>query len=102
MYSVSFWRARIEPVEVGRLTAKTACVITKSGGFSREHLRTRCGGIFATWEEAHAALLANAERELNNAGLALQQAQGRHGNIVGMKKPCYNTETPPAPNPNEY
>ena len=40
-----------------------------------------------TWAEAHAALLAMAERELAAARLQLARAQGDHGRIKGMKPP---------------
>ena len=102
MYCARYWLVKIEEVEVARLTAKTACVVTKSGGLIRHHLHTENSGIFPTWEQAHAALLIRAEARLNAARLQLQRAQGEHGNIVGMERPCYNTETPTAPNPNEH
>lgn len=87
MYSIRYTSVNIEPKQVGRLTAKTACVINRDGTFHREHLRTESGGLYPTWEEAHAALLANAEQELSTARLYLQRVQGKVGNIKGMKKP---------------
>lgn len=87
MYSARYSWAKIEPKQVTRLTTKTACVVNSDGTFFREHLRTKDGGLYPTWEEAHAALLANAERELTAARLHLQQAQGKVGNIKGMQKP---------------
>ena len=42
---------------------------------------------FATWDEAHQALLQLAEQELTKARRALERAQGFHGNVKGMKRP---------------
>lgn len=41
-----------------------------------------------TWEEAHAFLLARADRELESARRRLAAAQGTHGNVKGMRKPA--------------
>ena len=53
----------------------------------REAVSSGYRSYHKTWADAHAALLAKAERELDAARLRLQRAQGDHGRIKGMKPP---------------
>ena len=75
------------PIKVVKLTAKSAFISNGSCGTTRLALKSEYNEIHPTWEEAHAALLASAERNLTSARLRLQAAQGEHGYIKGMKKP---------------
>jgi hypothetical protein len=102
MYQIESWSQKIKPIEVVKLTAKSAFISNGSCGTTRLQLKSKYYEIHPTWEEAHAALLARAERSLTRARLQLQAAQGEHGIIVGMKNPCYTEQTPTAPNQNEH
>ncbi len=86
-YKAEDWfRPEISEVEVIRETEK--CVVTKNRGRERreqkESQRTKwCD----TWEEAHAYLLARAEEHARQARLRLAEANGKLGNVKGMKPP---------------
>jgi hypothetical protein len=96
MFRTSDWGAeRIKRVKVIKATAKT--VVFEDDWMGKtiqqtERRETVNHGIFDTWQEAHAWLLARAENSLNDARRRLEQAQGLYGNIKGMKKPEYEDE----------
>lgn len=75
--------AKIEEVEVTRETSSMVYLATSK----RESKKTEWHSYHPTWEAAHATLTAHAEDQLRAARRRLQQAQGYHGNIKGMKKP---------------
>jgi hypothetical protein len=82
-YETHSWGERIRKVEVERHTATSVWI--------KEKRRSRLGtyhSYFPSWQEAKAHLLRAAEYKLDSARLALQRAQGEHGNIAGMKEPA--------------
>lgn len=86
---------RIKPVTViketaARLTIEETKYVVDDKPEVRKYVAAKRSSdidFFPTWEEAHAHMLAKAERELAGARYRLQQAQGALGNIKGMKKP---------------
>ena len=83
---------RLCKVEVIRLTDSYATLrIPATKYFSeyvrRESLETTCQLFFHTWEDAHACLMTEANRQLDRARRALARAQGDHDRVKGMKKP---------------
>jgi len=78
-YTYSKYSSTIDKVDVHGETP--SFVILKNGRKEKKD-----GYYFDTWEEAHAHLLATAEGELTSARRHLATAQGRHGNIKGMKE----------------
>lgn len=72
---------RIVPVEVDRVTEQ--CVWIEG----RRRSRNGWEGFFPTWAEAHAYLLADAEKNVQQAQLVLDHKLGRLGNIKGMRQP---------------
>lgn len=74
--------ARIAPVEVERET-KTSVWISGD----RKNKRSRWENYYDTWEEAHAALKSQAESVVDNVRVQLANANGKMGNIKGMKEP---------------
>ena len=80
-----WYSTTIEVVEVERETESSVWV-----NGSR---RKRSGGrdrYFDEWKDAHEWLIELAQRKLDDAKVALQRAQGRMGNIKGMKPPELN------------
>lgn len=75
-------RPRIEEVEVD---SETASMVIIKGRRSKKIAERE--SYHDTWEEAHAWLLQLAEGRLTSARRALENAQGFHGNVKGMKKP---------------
>lgn len=72
----------IRAVRVLRETAQQIVLADCSPGNAR---RAKAGTYFPTWTEAHQHLLRLTQRELDAARLALARAQGRHGNVKGMR-----------------
>jgi hypothetical protein len=72
---------RITPMEIDRYTGSSVWV--RGSRCSRTGWRS----FFPTWAEAHAHLLAKAEAELVSARRQLEHAQGRHGQVKGMRPP---------------
>jgi hypothetical protein len=85
-YKTNFSRNRIEQVAVDRETKTSVFIGT-----------TRCAkvGSYAayhdSWDEAHAFLMSSAESEVGQARLRLETANGKLGNIKGMKAPQGDT-----------
>jgi hypothetical protein len=82
------WRLRwdeIKPVQCTKVTAGCVWPVERKG--RRESRLSDWCSYHDTWADAHAALLAKAERKLAAARLQLERAQGDHGRIKGMKPP---------------
>lgn len=71
----------IEPVEIDRSTARYVWIGTA------RHARESYQSYFPTWEQAHSYLLKKAENDLVTARRGLEHAQGRLGNVKGMRRP---------------
>ena len=97
---IVMWRAtpgdRIERVECSKVTAKCVYVIaeqTRSGKMyrfpkpQRESMSSSYRSYHKTWAEAHQALLARVEQELEHVRLCIQRLNGHYGQIKGMKPP---------------
>ncbi len=68
-----------------RVLRETACQIVLADCSPGNARRAKADTYFPTWEEAHQHLLRQTQRELDAARLALARAQGRHGNVKGMR-----------------
>jgi hypothetical protein len=79
----------IDPVEVEKYTDKMVWI----NGDRRARI-TDHQSYFPTWDEAHACLLRRATCDLESARSALMRAQGRHGNVVGMRSDKRERATP--------
>ena len=82
----AYWERRIEPVQVERFTEQSVWIDGRrrarmSDGYGR------IDGYFPTWAEARDALLEEAEGKVASIRLQLEQANGKLGNIRGMKEP---------------
>jgi len=89
MYTTSRFDNKIEEIEATRTTAKSVWYMGDSWGKTEERRAARQSSYeryFDTWEEAHAYLLGRTERALAQARRQLQNAQGEHGNVKGMKQ----------------
>jgi len=78
----------IEAIEVEKETEK--CVWLKSVNNSKAHKHykiTEYYRYFDTWEDAHDALLDDAERTTQSLQRQLEQVNVRLSNIKGLKKP---------------
>ncbi len=89
MSTITMWRLRwgeINPVQCTKVTAGFVWPAQRNG---RREARA-CGWVsyHDTWADAHAAMLAKAEREVDAARLKLERAKGEHGRIKGMKPPA--------------
>ena len=78
-YEVRSWGAGIRAVEIDRETESSVWVAGNR--------RKKEGAFFNTWREAHDYLLSKAERSMEQARRSLEHAQGKYGNIKGMKPP---------------
>lgn len=88
-YKVVRGTAKIEAVSVVRSTEHKV-VLAADGYYSKERLCNQVSSYdsyYPTWDEAHAKLLADSELALNYARVALQRAQGHHGNVAGLTPP---------------
>ena len=91
--------AKIEEVEVVRETAQCIFVPTNKtksnpNGERKELKMSEWAEHYDTWEAAHAALTAKAERQVLNARQALEIANSFSGNVKGMR---HNAEGKPTP-----
>lgn len=74
----------ITPVEVLSTTEHTIIL----AGVARANARRRKADVyFPTWEKAHAHILELTKSRLESARRSLQDAQGKYGNVVGMRNP---------------
>jgi hypothetical protein len=98
---ITMWRVnssrKIEQVECSKVTEKSVFIVaepTWNGEMyrfkkpQRENIVSGYRSYHKTWADAHAALLAKAERGLAGARRNLEHAQGEHGRIKGMKPPA--------------
>lgn len=96
-WKTSRWHpTKIERVECTRETDKCVWVLEDWFGKTREsrHAKESGSEVFHdTWEAAHAWLLERAENALHHARAQLAQAQGNHGNVVGLRKPTDSCPT---------
>ena len=88
--------AEITPVEIIKETEKQVSFLVE---WEDHWTRQRCSRIdreskinqyhryHDTWEAAHAHLMAEAEKHVQSARLALDRAKGAQDNVKGMKKP---------------
>ncbi len=87
MYEVSKYGWTIRPIEVTRVTGKSAYVLGFNGKERRQSLVMESYEILPTWEEAHRRLLELADKQVENARMNLERARGRRGQIAGMARP---------------
>lgn len=82
----------IEPVEVIKSTEATVTLAaTRWYGERRARRISTYECFYPTWEAAHAALMDDAEKSVTYARLELDRAQGRLGNIKGLKPASAST-----------
>lgn len=74
--------AKIEEIEIEKETDSSVWVRGRRLGKN-----TSWDTYHDTWEAAHAHLMAEAEKHVQSARLALERAKGAQGNVKGMKKP---------------
>jgi hypothetical protein len=90
-YRTAHGAAYIDTVEAEKETAKSIWVrgfaIGGDAPLLKRAKRSDYDNYFDTWADAKAFLLADAEGALIAARLALQDAQGRFGNVNGLKPP---------------
>lgn len=90
-HASTYGTPQIKPVQVARATEHKVVVIEQWFGrapVERKRDKTAAAEIFRpTWEECHAWLLDNAEARVKSMRLQLGAANGRLGNIKGMRKP---------------
>ena len=77
--------AQIKAIEVLRETEKQVVIATNNGKESRENKKSDFKNWFDTWKQAHDFLVSEAEKNVRELRLKLQQANGHLGNIKGMK-----------------
>jgi hypothetical protein len=81
-------KSPIEAVECVRETAQSVWIAgTHGGGESRQAKVSGYICFHDTWELAHAYLLEKAERAVRHARENLEVANGKLGNIKGIKPP---------------
>lgn len=74
----------------GKIQERLITKETELSVWDRGHRRSKCcitDAYFDSWEEAKNYLLVDANHDLVTARLSLNRAQGRVGNIEGMKNP---------------
>lgn len=77
---------RIEAVEIVRETEKQVVLPGRNGGRGcRENKRSDWSNWHDTWEEAHAFLVSNAEKDVERARMRLEITKGVLGQLKGMK-----------------
>ncbi|MFK3738987.1 hypothetical protein [Massilia sp. TN1-12] len=77
----------IQEVDVIRETASFVYLPRFGGGERREAKQSSWDYYHDSWEEAHAYLMKLAESHVKAARRELELANGRLGNIKGMKPP---------------
>lgn len=87
-YRVQSWGVKIEAVEVKKETAETVVWIDRSwAGNPRESRSYKAGMFFPSFEEAKKSLVDKWEREVKQARISLDNANGQLGNALGLKEP---------------
>lgn len=86
------YRARwdeIEEIEVLRETDKQVVLLANDFGKEcRENKQSEWQNWFNTWEQAHQFILTKADEDVKSLRLQLEQANGKYGQIKGMKTPA--------------
>ena len=98
---IIMWRVnssrKIEQVECSKVTEKSVFIVAEPNWKGemyrlrkpqRENIASAYRSYHKTWADAHAALLAKAELELDAARSRLERAQNEHGRIKGMEPPA--------------
>ncbi len=97
MWRINDFSRKIEPIECSKVTEKSVFIVAEPNyeGEMRQLSKPQRESIVSTyrsyhksWADAHAALLAKAERELADIRRQLERAQGDYGRIKGMKPPA--------------
>lgn len=88
-YKVSSYHStpKIEEVEALRETKDCVYVPRFGGGERRTFKQGAYESYFDTWELAHSHILERAQGEVDGIRANLERANGKLGNIKGMKKP---------------
>lgn len=88
--------AKITPIKIIKETEKQVSILVewedgwtkqKRSRIDRESKISQYHRYHDTWEAAYAHLMAEAEKHVQSARLALERAKGAQGNVKGMKKP---------------
>jgi hypothetical protein len=89
MSTITMWRLRLGTIKSVQCTKVTAFFVwpVECNG-CRESRASDWNSYYETWADAHAALLAKAERKLASARRQLERAQGDYGRIKGMEPPA--------------
>ena len=83
-YRTGGWSRRpIVPIEVERETASSVWINGNRHGKMTDYHQ-----YWDTFYDAHAYLIANAERAVDSCRLSLERAKGELGNIRGLKEEC--------------
>lgn len=86
----TLWKqAKIEAVEILRETEQSVFIAAphRHQKETREAKLSVYSSYYNTWQDAHAALLADAQRDLASKRDSLARAQAYEGNVRGMKEP---------------
>jgi hypothetical protein len=81
------WKQLIEPVQVERHTDQSVWIGGKRRARTTFSYSDGEEGIFPTWTEARDQLLANAQSKVESLRRQLEAANGKLGNIKGLKEP---------------
>jgi hypothetical protein len=98
---IIMWRVnssrKIEQVECSKVTEKSVFIVAEPNWKGemyrlrkprRENIASGYRSYHKTWADAHAVLLAQAERGIVGARRNLEHAQNEHGRIKAMKPPA--------------
>jgi hypothetical protein len=98
---ITMWRVnspgKIEQVECSKVTDKSVFIVAEPNWKGemhqhnkpqRESIASQYRSYHKTWADAHAHLLAKAERDVAAARFRLERAQGDRGRIQAMKPPA--------------
>ncbi len=86
---IIMWRllwGEIKPVPCTKVTAGCVWPVERNG--RRESRASDWASYHETWADAHAAMLAKAERKLADCRRELERAQGDYGRIQAIKPPA--------------
>ena len=94
---IVLWRLRwgeIKRVKCTKVTAYHVWPADLGSCGGKEARASNWHIYYETWEEAHQAVLAQAENKLAYCRRELERAQGDHGRIKGMKPPADAEDQP--------
>lgn len=86
-YLPSWGKERIQVREVLKETKEYITHMGDYWGTPRERRERKAGRFFDTWEQAHAKLLDDAERDVRYKEEALRRAKSALGQIRSMRPP---------------